>query len=138
MDKRMARRIAERATELLKPLEQELGVVVSSKGGSYSREGSLVIKMEFAEVRDGVTMTSEATRLVELGSSYGLPEDCLGKKFTDGRGGEWVLTGMTQRSAKYPFLGRKVMAGGALSTVYRLTSQSVQTGFGIRKDGSPL
>ncbi|KKK88621.1 hypothetical protein LCGC14_2741290 [marine sediment metagenome] len=127
MDKTLAEQIVKRARELLGPLEDEFGFAVAMRGGSYSANGSILLKVELAEKRDGITMTREAVRLVDRRSSYGLPEDCLGKHFASG-GRSFTLTGMTARSAKWPFLARDDGDG----KTYRMTRRAVQTGFGVK------
>ncbi len=129
MDKAQARSIATRVQELLKPLEEELGLTVSPLGGSFDPSGSLVLKVEFAELRDGVVMTREAVRLVQEGGLYGLPDDCLGKEFVSG-GQTFVLTGMTLRSQKWPFTARNV----GDSKTYKMSKSSVLSGFGVKVD----
>jgi len=128
MDKALANHIGRRAKELLRPLEDEFGLVIALRGGSFDPSGSLVVKVEFAKVQDGVVMTCEASRLVAQGAIYGLPDDCLGKEFVS-NGRTFVLTGMTARSAKWPFIAR-----GDDGRPYRMTERAVKAGFGVERE----
>lgn len=127
MDKQLADRISKRTKELLGPLAEEFGFSVALRGGSYTPTGNLLIKVEFSQVNDdGITMTREASRLVQSGALYGLPDDSLGKPF-DSAGESFILIGMTQRSAKWPFLAKNTADG----KTYRMTKNAVLAGFGI-------
>ncbi len=129
MDKAQARNIATRVQELLKPLEEECGLTVSPRGGSFDPSGNLVLRVEFAETQNGVAMTREAVRLIQQGVLYGLPDGCLGKEFVTG-GQTFVLTGMSTRSEKWPFTARNVGDG----KTYKMSKSAVLAGFGINNE----
>lgn len=103
--------VSEQIEAHLAGLADELGIKITSKGGSYS-DTSYTLKIECATIsEDGQVQTKEATDFALYASRYGLEADDLGKTFT--RSGDlYTIVGCKPRSRKYPILVRK--SGGKL------------------------
>lgn len=93
-------------------LEEEYGIRISDKGGSYS-DSNFTLKLECATLsEDGTVLTKEATDFKFYCHRYGLQESDLGRIFWDLNTSEqFKIIGCKPRSKKYPILVEKVSSG---------------------------
>ena len=93
-------------------IEEEYGIVIDTKSGSYS-EQCYTLKVEAAiKNEDGTVMTKSAEDFKTYCYRYGLDEEMLGKVFIDTVKGErWKVVGAKPRATKYPILVEKVSTG---------------------------
>ena len=97
MNRQKTKLVMDAALSLLKPLEQQFGVKVNYKGGSFDND-LCRLKFEFAEVqKDGTVLSDDAKAYLELATLYGLPKDGLGKEFSCS-GKKYVVCGFRPRS----------------------------------------
>jgi hypothetical protein len=113
------RNVSARIEDALAPLAKELGIVITTKGGSYSPE-AYVLKVECATVsEDGQVQSKEALDFKAYAFRYGLDADDLNTTFK--RGGEtYTIVGCKPRSRKYPILCR-----AENGKVYKLPADTV-------------
>lgn len=105
-DKPTCRRVSERVIELLRPLEEELGVKISpARGGKYIEDASFCGVFEFALVKeDGTVETKDRVAFRENAILVGLKEEDLDKTFTTPDGRTYTIVGLAPASYKRPIL----------------------------------
>jgi hypothetical protein len=93
-------------------IEDEYGVKLADKGGSFS-DNNFTMRLEIARIHeDGGVLTKEAQDFKTYARRYGLTADCLNKVFVDLTDGtRWKVVGAKPRSPKYPILVEKVGSG---------------------------
>jgi hypothetical protein len=120
-DPSACRTVAARIEAALAPLAKELGIQISTKGGTYSPE-AYVLKVECATItKDGEVQTKEALDFKAYAFRYGLDADDLHTTFTR-NGSTWTLIGCKPRSRKYPLLCRDESNG----KTYKLPADTVR------------
>jgi hypothetical protein len=113
------RAVSAKIEAALAPLAKELGLVITTKGGSYSPE-AYTLKVECATVSaDGEVQTKESLDFKAYAFRYGLDADDLGATFKRG-GDTYTIVGAKPRSRKYPILCRK-----ANGKTYKLPADTV-------------
>lgn len=105
MNRGTAKNISDKVMEVLKGLEDELGVTFSGGNGHYdSATFSLKIKATVDSV-DGNARTPEMIAFETQAFMFGFEKSDLGKTFK--HGGELMeIVGLKPRSKKYPVLGK--------------------------------
>lgn len=112
MDKPAVRALGDRALELLQVLEQEFGVSVTPKGGSYDSK-SAVVKFEIAVVGDGgQAETREMQALRAMAEANGITPEQLAKPVTL-NGKLHKLVGYKARARRRPWVTERVSDGKA-------------------------
>jgi hypothetical protein len=107
-DPSACRTVAARIEAALAPLAKELGIQISTKGGTYSPE-AYVLKVECATItKDGEVQTKEALDFKAYAFRY--------------NGSTWTLIGCKPRSRKYPLLCRDEGNG----KTYKLPADTVR------------
>lgn len=99
--------VSKRIEERLADLATELGVKITTKGGTFSG-GHYTLKLEVATVSDtGMVNTREADAFKQLAALYGMSPDDLGKEFT-ANGKTYRITGLASRRSVRPVIAADV------------------------------
>ncbi len=106
VDRNVCKVLREKLDAKLAELGKELGMVVKATGGARFSSESYTVKVEFAVVKDGVSMTKEIRSWNSLAELYGFKVSDLNRQFTM-RGEVYTIVGMKPDSPKYPILGRR-------------------------------
>lgn len=102
-DKATCRDLGDRIEAALKPLADELGIVITRKGGSFTA-ASFTMKIEAATVSaDGAVRSRESEMFTHYAAVYGVKSDALGKTFR-GRGKEFTVCGLNPRAHAMPVI----------------------------------
>lgn len=125
-DRPICRKLGEAMLEAIKKIEEEYGVHIERKSGSFT-ETSYTAKFEASVVaKDGTALTREAESFKTYCSMYNLEAEDLGRTFKDTTGTEWQVTGINARSRKYPIVAKRVHDGKG----FKLGERMVQKGLG--------
>lgn len=117
--KATCRIVAQRIEALLKPLEEELGVAIQYKGGTFAA-GNFVAKIELAKKSEnGEIHTREADDFKALAPTYGLSPDDLGRTFRSGHR-EFKIVGLRIKATRHPIMA---VSGGK---EYRFPAEDVR------------
>jgi len=112
MNREAVQQISDEVGKALVVLEQQLGVTITSKGGTYDTlGGTYVMKLEVklaGEAGEQAALANFERGLRLLGTSVVKPEH-YGMAFRAGKGmdGMYTLVGVNVDAWKYPFLGRR-------------------------------
>lgn len=105
IDRTTCRLLAERIEAALKPIADELGVVITAKGGSFT-SSQYTCKVEVATVGDdGAVKTRAADAFKQLASLYGMAPDDLGKTFRVNRK-TYTIVGLATRRRARPVIAK--------------------------------
>lgn len=104
------RLVEEKIVETLKNIENELGVVIQGKGGTFSNN-NYTMKLEIATIgNDGEVQTKDAENFKMYAKLYGMEKEDLGKEiYIEGK--KVKIIGLMPRSKKYPILGEQTDNG---------------------------
>jgi len=121
-DRTICRAVAEKITEALGPITEEMGLVVEYKSGSFS-DTSFKMRIELATIsEDGEANTQERTDFLRYAEIYGLSPDDYGREFTNHKGNTFKICGLASRSRKYPVLATKIGS----DDVYKFSVEQVR------------
>ena len=124
MNRDIAKAIETRMITLLSPMEKELGVKVTAKGGTIG-DTYVTLKFEVAEVKkDGVAETREAQDFKRMARYYGLSAKMLNLPFRNGSDTFQVI-GLKPKSRKWPVLAKNVRTG----KIYKFQTTQVKAGW---------
>ena len=105
------RLIKDRIHAELSELEEELGIKITSKAGSFS-DTDFSFKMSVViPDTDGIIRTEEERIFPLLAPQFGLSKDDLGSKFKWHNGEIYEIKGIAPRSTKYPIKAKRVKDG---------------------------
>lgn len=97
--------LSARVQAALQPLADEFGLVITTKGGTFTPD-NFTIKVEAATIsRDGTVQSREATLFREYAQSYGLDPGLLGAPFSS-NGKEFVVVGLNPRAQRLPVIAK--------------------------------
>lgn len=103
----VAKVLMNRMTTLLKPIEEEFGVSVQTRGGTFDTT-YYKPKVEFTVVSAGGTIeTPERRDYIALCELYGLKKEYLDKEFLF-NGDPYVITGLKPRKKKFPIVAKNI------------------------------
>ncbi len=110
LTKESVRLLRDSLDKFLSDFETVTGFKATVGHGRFSAD-SVVFKVELGRVgADGQANTQAADAFRQLAGLYGLQADDLGRQFRL-RGEQFVITGASHRSRKYPILARSVSTG---------------------------
>lgn len=102
MDRSKAKKIADRAVALLAGLEDEFGVKITSKGGTFGNT-FYTMKLEVAEVNGGVVESKDAVNFTRYCKQFGMVPEMLGGIFRTSKT-TYTVRGLAPQAVKYPVL----------------------------------
>ena len=105
LDKSTVRYIKKRLDNVLKPLAEELGVVIEIGNCTYQKSNCrFQLKVSIVD-SDGKAITEEIESFRGNAQLFGFEPDDLGREFVF-RKQQYVISGLNPKSRKYPVLAR--------------------------------
>lgn len=131
MDRTRAGELAEDIVAALQPLAAELGLQIRARGGRFTRT-SAAIKLECAELSDGVAQTQERDDFKAMCHAYGLKPEDLDAAFITDAEGEFRITGLAPSRRRYPVIAVRVPDGKA----FKFGAETVVRGLARKRAGA--
>lgn len=121
MNKQLAQKIGNQIPAALAELAAELGMTVTTAGGTFD-SGSLTMKVKF----EATTEAGAPANFASHARRIELPGECWGQRVSI-NGRTIQITGVNLRRRKYPVSGRDVNTGGN----YKFTADSIRSALAL-------
>lgn len=121
MNKQLAQKIGNQIPAALAELAAELGMTVTTAGGTFD-SGSLTMKVKF----EATTEAGAPANFASHARMIRIPEECWGQRVSI-NGRTIQITGVNLRRRKYPVSGRDVETGGN----YKFTADTIRSALAL-------